>query len=244
MSAYAELADRLMLGYGVTESGITYARRAQQSAKQIARNKILSLFSRDAWPGPLSILTMPSLDWAFEWGLIHARERGRAMTGKMPRRTYITSLERNPAIFHAALRRMPSAHLHMDCRMTTPAFARSVTRTSQIGRFYNCSLEDFVPGMTEHFPKWTFGAAWIDLTGPLTEPMLQTLELLWARTHRILIVTSLKARWPKGISDEIASLDGPTELLLSRLPWSVPLQEHEYRDGSPMHQVALLKVAS
>lgn len=244
MTAATLYADRLMLGRGVRESGIRYARRVERTSKHMARNAVVSLFTPRRFSGGLSILTMPGLDWSFERSLLANRERGRGSGDRGVRRTFITAVERNPAIWQASILRMPGADTSLSCAMPTPGFARAVTRSHSIQRFYNCDVSDFVTGAANAWrPDWRFVGAWIDLTGPLTMPMLDTLEALWGRISRHLVVTSLKARWPAEVGAQVREA-GIAQLLMDRMPFAVPTVELEYADGSPMHQIVLTRVGA
>ncbi len=228
------LADRIMLSRHVPP-GLRYARRAQQTEKSFARNRVLSLFSPKVWPGNLNILTMPAMHWTFERALLTGRERSYP---KKIRRTYLTCVESSAPIWTAALRDIPGGDTSLTLALPRPPFAADVARTHLVGRFYRCTVEDLALQQTDR----EYDAAWIDLTGPLTDRRVAALAALWERTNRHLIVTSLRARWSGQFRTDLAAYDGNLgELLMDRLPGSVALSQYTYADGSPMHQLVLTR---
>lgn len=234
MTTMDALADRIMLSRHVPP-GLRYARRVERTEKAVARNRVLSLFSPKLWPGNLNILTMPALDWTFERALLAGRERSYP---KKIRRTYLTSVESSPAIWTAALRNIPGGDTSLTLALPRPAFAREVARTHIVGRFFQCTVEDLAVQQTDR----EYDAAWIDLTGPLTDRRLAALVALWDRTNCYLIVTSLRARWAGQFRADLATHGGDLgELLMERLPGSFAVSQYTYADRSPMHQIVLAR---
>ncbi len=234
MTSMDALADQIMLSRRVPP-GLRYARRIEQTEKSIARNRILSLFSPKRWPGNLNILTMPALDWTFERALLAGRERSYS---QKIRRTYLTSVESSPAIWTAALRNIPGGDTSLTLALPRPSFAKQVARTHIIGRFFQCTIEDLALQQTDR----EYDAAWIDLTGPLTDRRVAALAALWDRTNCYLIVTSLRARWTGQLRTDLAAHGGDLgELLMERLPGAVAASQYTYADRSPMHQVVLAR---
>lgn len=189
---------------------------------------------------PLSVLTMPSLEWTFERCLIHDREHGRGRT--WPRYTFITAVERSPFIYQAALARMPGAEDGLSCAVTVPPFATAAVKTRMIQRYFRCELA----GLAEHqrtTDHW-FDAAWIDLTGPLSFAYMDTLMNLWRRVRSLLVVTSLRARWATDFSAAVADAGGLADLLMDDLPGSVAIANYDYADTSPMSQISLRRLVS
>jgi hypothetical protein len=228
------LADRIMLSRHPSP-GLRYARRVEQTEKAVARNRVLSLFSPKRWPGNLNILTMPALDWTFERALLARRER--SYPHKI-RRTYLTCVESSPAIWTAALRNIPGGDTSLTLALPRPIFAREVARTRIVGRFFQCTVEDLAAQQTDR----EYDAAWIDLTGPLTDRRLAALASLWDRTNCYLIVTSLRARWAGQFRVDLAAHGGDLgELLTERLSGSFAVSQYTYADRSPMHQIVLAR---
>src|SRR5215472_1295542 len=71
-------------------SGVLFARTSMRNEKEAAREQILNLFTPQAWPRSLHILTMPGAGWRFERLLLGCREVGW-MRRTWPRRTLFTS---------------------------------------------------------------------------------------------------------------------------------------------------------
>jgi len=78
-------------------SGVLFTRATMRTEKEAARARILDLFTPQAWPGSLRILTMPGAGWRFERLLLRCREVGW-MQRKWPRRTLFTSVENDRAV--------------------------------------------------------------------------------------------------------------------------------------------------
>lgn len=216
--------------------GMLFARNPDREHKDIARRKILDLFNADAHPGPLTILTMPGLDWRFERKLLGKRE-GNWMEKKAgPARTYITAVENDRFIYYSSVHQMPG--LHTKRALTTilkPApFAERTVRTKFIDQFHFANVDDL---MAETDGMWD--AAWLDYTGPLTVERLRLIARFFDRSIReTLIVTALRARYNRDTMHAINRAGGYFEWLHKHLPGEV-LHEHEYFDTSPMAQFAV-----
>src|SRR5580658_3991911 len=125
--------------------GILFARKTEREEKDRARQKILDLFSGSHRYKGLSILTMPGLDWKFERKLLGKRE-GDWMHKKGPHRTYLTCVENDRSIYHAALLRMPGLQQKDSvnvCLPPTPFCEKSV-RNRWIGRFFFANVDDLM----------------------------------------------------------------------------------------------------
>lgn len=234
----AALADHLNLHPRVRDGGINFARRATKTNKMHARHQVEAMFTRRRWDRGLSILTMPSLDWQFEKNLIHSREHGRGLL--RPRQTFITSIERSPYVYKAAIGSMPGAQSSLSAAVAVPAFAKQACKTFSVGRYFQCELSD----IAEHYAtgdKW-FDAAWVDLTGPLSFQYLDTLLNLWSRIRSVLVVTSLRARWSAEFGQAMTEAGGLASLLAEDLIGAVPVSDYEYMDTSPMSQIVLRRV--
>jgi len=254
-----ELADRVaMLKH--PDSGITF-HRAKHGAKDDPRGAVTNLFSRFQLEKKLSILTMPGLRWAFERTLIEQREVERIFVagsaewadGKirernthkplpplsdcdMLRRTYITAIERNEAIYRAAVRKMPGVESNLK-QIPSPPFATTSLCTSLVPRFHRCTFEDlarFYLGRN----AYRFDAAWLDFSGPLIPETRQLIEKMWCikKIAWRLVITAEGARWPLG--DPVRTVD-------QYVAWieSFPgkrLHLLRYQDGrTPMVQFAI-----
>ena len=215
--------------------GMLFARNSDREEKDAARRQILELFTFDAWPGTLRILTMPGLDWRFERKLLGKRE-GNWMRKAGPSRTTITAVENDRYIYYSAATTMPGLHTKRALTRFEPApsFAERTIRTKFIQRFHFANVDDLMLEATE---KWD--AVWLDYTGPLTKERLKLISQFYETSVRgILVVTALKARWNRETSDAIARCNGHSEWLQKHLPGEV-LHDLEYFDTSPMAQFAI-----
>lgn len=223
--------------------GMLFARNPERAEKDAARQKILDLFSLEARPQFLRILTMPSLDWRFERKLLGKRE-GDWMRHAEPCHTKITSIENDRFIYYSAVHQMPG--LHTKRALTTilkPApFAERTVRTKFINEFHFANVDDLMA--QEPRDKWdAWDAAWLDYTGPLTVERLKLIARFYDRAVRnTLIVTALKARYNKETSIAIERAGGHSEWLRKHLPGEV-LHDIEYFDTSPMVQFAVRHAA-
>ena len=219
--------------------GMAFARNPDREQKDLARQKITALFTPAAHPQPLSILTMPGLDWRFERKLLKKRE-GYWQERAEPRRTRITSIENDRFIYYSAVHQMPGLHTkNALATIQKPApFAERAVSTKFIGRFYFANVDDL---MAETNQSWD--EAWLDYTGPLTVERLKLIASFFDRAIRgTLIVTALKARYNKDTMQSVDRAGGYFEWLRKHLPGTV-LHEIEYFDTSPMAQFAIQKDA-
>jgi hypothetical protein len=230
-------ADRINLGYYRTDTGIRYARRKTTVSKAAARNAALSAFGASRFPGNLSILTMPSLNWAFERALINNREHGR---GRLrPRRTFVTAIERSHVAYKGALLKIPG-HRSGIVNLPPAPYARQTCRSFTIARFHLCDLRELALGLDG---EWRYHGAWIDLSGPVTASVLTALVNLWETQIRsVLVLTSLRARWPRPINGMVREAGGLSAFLQEHIAGSV-LHDFDYADGTPMHQIAFFREA-
>lgn len=217
--------------------GVLFARRTTTTEKDAARGRILSLLTRAEFPKGLAILSMPGLDWRFEKRLLRIRE-GHWEARKGPHCTYITAVESDRAIYHAAVTRMPGLHQAESFTSVLPAtaFAERVVRNRWVGRFFFANVDELM--RVQPVP---FDAAWLDYTGPLTIKRLEIIADFYARNVRkLLVVTALKARWNRETSDAIASAGGHSAWVRRALPGRV-MHDIEYQDESLMAQIAIRK---
>ncbi len=217
--------------------GVLFARNPERQEKDTARKQILDLFTSNAWPEHLSILTMPGLDWRFERKLFGKRE-GDWMRKAGPSVTRITSIENDRFIYYSAVHHMPGLHTKraMTWNMPAPSFAERTVRTKFIGQFHFANVDDLMRETTE-----SWDAVWLDYTGPLSSERLKLIAGFYNTSVRsTLIVTALKARWNKLTSEGILRVGGHSAWLEKNLPGDV-LHDIEYFDTSPMAQFAVRK---
>lgn len=220
-------------------SGVLFARNTDREQKDDARQRILDLFDPSVWPRNLSILTMPGLDWRFERKLLGSREVGWMRKFERPKRTFITSIENDRAIYYSAVAEMPGGEtlnpLTKICN--PPSFAEQSVKTKFIrGQFFFANVDDL---MRE--TAWEFDAVWLDYTGPMSKDRMRLIEQFYHRSVRhTLVVTVLKARWNRETSAAIKRAGGHSEWLRKHLPGEV-LHDIEYFDTSPMAQFAVRK---
>lgn len=218
--------------------GVLFARNnIDREQKEAARQRIIDLFAPSAWHGPLDILTMPGVDWRFERKLLGSRERTWMTKLQKPKRTFITSMENDRAIYYSAVANMPGLDTRNALtKIQKPAsFAEQSIKTKFIsGGFHFGNVDDL---MLE--TSWQWHAVWLDYTGPMTVKRLKLIERFYHRSVRhTLIVTVLKARWTKETSAAIEKAGGHSEWLCKHLPGHV-LHDLEYNDTSPMAQFAV-----
>lgn len=217
--------------------GMMFARNPDREQKDEARQRILQLFTFDAWPGSLRILSMPGLDWRFERKLLGKRE-GNWMRHAGPQRTTITAVENDRYIYYSAATTMPGLHTKRALTRILPAptFAERTLRTKFIQHFHFANIDDLMRESTE---RWD--AVWLDYTGPLTRERLKLIAQFYQNAvNSTLVVTALKARWNRETSDAIARCGGHSEWLIKHLPGDV-VHDIEYFDTSPMAQFAVRK---
>lgn len=215
--------------------GVLFARNPDREEKDAARQKILDLFTLQAHPEHLSILTMPGLDWRFERKLLGKRE-GDWMRKRGANSTRITAVENDRYIYYAAAHKMPGLHTKRALTVHLPSepFAERTIKTKFIGKFHFANVDDL---MAETSESWD--AAWLDYTGPLSIQRMKLIARFFQNSVRdVLIVTTLKARYNKETSIAIDRAGGHSEWIRKHLPGEV-LHDIEYFDTSPMAQFAV-----
>ena len=224
----SELAVRVV-ARTTQSSGVMYARRSATENKDRARNAVLRLFSPKMYPKGLSILTMPSMFWLFERGLLGMRERGH----KRPKRTYICAIERDEAIYRAAIQWMPGAAESL-AQLTSPPYASHSMRTYQITRYHKCEIE----GMAR-YEEAPFDAAWMDFNGQITTQRLELISRFWrTRIKRHLVITSRNNRYDANAVASIKEAGSVLNWVAPKIEGSRIIQYFEYKDSSPMIQMA------
>jgi hypothetical protein len=206
------------------------------TGKQQARQLLLNLFSRKAWPQPLKILTMPSVFWEFERMLLTLREPGW-MLRSQPRRTFLTSLENDQTRFRSGFANMPGIStpdaIFIQSQFT---FACHAVRT-HYAEFLLTDALDFL-AYKKH-PDWD--AVWLDFQGPLSDTNLEIIRKFYRDSScQILTVTALKARWNKQTNNAIKRYANHSAWLHHALDGNV-LHDFEYYDTSPMTQFCVQK---
>ena len=228
----SELADRerrrLQAG-----NGQHYTQKPKWTEKNRARDLVLKGFSKRSFPGSLSILTMPHLDWRFENDLLMAREpTARMVPGRKPRNTYITAIERDEAIYRAAFLKMPGLVDGL-AQLDSAPYATTTTRTHKITRFHRCEFEALAMDAGE----WRFDGAWVDFNGQITSARLRALANFWECHLRTrLVVTCMAGRYCPETVLGVAEYGSLMEYVKCSLPRSRTASEHYYSDGTPMAQ--------
>lgn len=217
--------------------GVLFARNPDRMEKDAARQLILDLFSWDAWPDDLSILTMPGLNWRFERKLLGKRE-GNWFKNAAAHNTHITSVENDRFIYYSAAHQMPG--LHTKNALTTvlpaPPFGERTLATKFISQFHFANVDDLMAETTE-----SWDAAWLDYTGPLTVERMKLIARFFERSIRsTLVLTVLKARYNKETGAAMDRAGGHSAFIRKHLPGEV-LHDIEYFDTSPMAQIAVCK---
>jgi hypothetical protein len=219
--------------------GVLFARNPEREQKDAARQQIIDLFTGDAHPDTLSILTMPGLDWRFERKLFGARE-GDWMRKAGPQRTRITSIENDRFIYYSAVHKMPGTDTKrpLVVHLQPEPFAERTIKTKFISKFHFANVDDLMAETTE-----TWDAAWLDYTGPLTVERMRLIARFYERSVRsTLVLTTLKARYNRETSNAVERAGGHSEWVRKHLPGDV-LHDLEYFDTSPMAQIAVRKSA-
>ena len=243
-----ELAARQ---YGIKPSGgILFARHADFDEKAIARQKVLDLFSREAWPGRLHMLTMPGVNWKFERKLLANREPGWMQARAKERDTIFLSCENDRAIFMAAAAQMPGLGEQSGgvrpVNMKKFYFAEMGIKTFW-GALLFANVDDVM-----RFTEWGvdkskgrlqsgFDAVWLDYTGPLSRERLKLIASFYQTwITGILILTALKARWDAPTMNAINKAGGHNAWVREHINGEI-LHDIEYMDTSPMAQLAIRK---
>lgn len=219
--------------------GVLFARNPDREQKDAARQHIIDLFTGDAHPEPLSILTMPGLDWRFERKLLGKRE-GDWMRKAGPQRTRITAIENDRFIYYSAAHKMPGTDTKrpLVVHLEREPFAERTIKTKFVSKFHFANVDDLMAETTE---QWD--AAWLDYTGPLTVERMRLISQFYERSVRqTLVLTVLKARYNRDTSNAIERAGNHSEWVRKHLPGTV-LHDIEYFDTSPMAQIAVRKAA-
>lgn len=238
--AMIEVAERVF-NRTTSTPGLNYVRRDDEPGKRLARRRLLTRWNRKAWPKGLAILTMPSLEWKFEWALLNSRELRSTMSGSLvpkrtdfihlrTKRTFITAVEREPTIYLGALRAIPGGKFGIAHQEPAPYSSRSL-KTPFIARFHLAAVERVLL-MDEHEQD----VVWLDFNGPLTDARTEGLRRFWreglVRSH--LAVSVLAARQRGYEAADVA------QYLRDLCPGSELLDVFHYQSGrSPMSQVLL-----
>lgn len=219
--------------------GVMFARKQAHVEKDQARRMILDLLTPRHFPKGLAVLSMPGLEWKFELGLLGLRE-GNWRSRAQPHRTYLTCIENDRSIFHAALMQMPGLHHEKSAVHVLPPtpFAERAVRNRWIGRFFFGNVD----GMMQLNGAHSFDAAWLDYTGPMTVERLAIIQRFFTNNIRsVLAVTSLKARWNRAADAAVNKAGGYSTWIVKALGGRL-LHELEYQDGvSPMAQICVRK---
>lgn len=219
--------------------GVLFARNPDREQKDAARQQIIDLFTWEARPEPLSILTMPGLDWRFERKLLGKRE-GDWMRKAGPQNTRVTSIENDRFIYYSAVHKMPGTDTKrpLVVHLEAEQFAERTVKTKFISKFHFANVDDLMAETTE-----SWDAVWLDYTGPLTVERLRLIERFYERSVRdTLVVTALKARYNKETGLAVLRAGGHSQWLRKHLPGEV-LHDLEYFDTSPMAQIAVRKAS-
>jgi hypothetical protein len=222
------------------DPGVRYVRRVSLDAKAKARGRVIRCFGPRSFPGNLALLTMPSVGWDLERQLLSIREHGSGL--RRPRRTWIYGIERNEAVYRAAMVLMPGVESTGLIVKSPTEWASQITRTYCIQGFWRCTLADYI-----HFGLHDrrLSGAWIDLNGPTNLSGLRLLSKLWENIEGRLVITSLAARWTAETVAAMAEYeDGLTGLTSSFLPGARLLDAYSYRDRSPMIQLIYTRPAA
>lgn len=214
--------------------GVLFARAPAGDEKRAAREAILELLTPEAWPGSLTMLTMPGLKWKFEGSLMKLREGD--LRSDAPARTRLTCVENDRSIYHAALLRMPGIRnpKHTFHVYPSTSFAERCVSGLFVDRYYFGNVDDLMRA-----PPESYDAAWLDYTGPLSVARLNLIRHFFRhRVRRLLVVTALRARWARETSDAIDAAGGHSEWFW-RFMGGERVHEINYQDGSPMAQFAL-----
>jgi hypothetical protein len=229
MEELAERQRRIKKPHG----GVLFARNGDNEEKIAARQRIIDLFHPDRWPGPLSMLTMPSVMWRFERQLLDVREPGWKQA-EHPQRTQFTSVEFEYNLFTAACHQMPGLGTSVAKEPQPYPFAERGLKTN-----YATLLFAAVEALMKN--EWPNGwdAVWLDFTGKMSVERLAVIAEFYHRCVRdTLIITALKCRWNRKTTAAIAAAGGYAFWLNQHLYGQI-LHVIEYQDTSPMVQFAV-----
>ena len=205
--------------------------------KAIARRKVFDLLRREFDSRPLSLLSLPGIDWELESQLLDRRERPHTWPKNYESQTTIYGVESVDVIYRAGCLRMPGAADGISV-VEPPDFASYALTTRKVAAYFRGDVFSVLRHLT-------VDAAWLDLTGPLSSKQLTVIAAAWSSgaLRRCLVVTSLRGRWAKSFADEVAAQGGLTQVLEHRLA-TAAADTCEYADPAPMHQVAFIRDAS
>jgi hypothetical protein len=216
----------------VQTSGVSYIRHKKTDNKDKARKAILRLFSPKQYPNGLSILTMPSMFWLFERGLLGMRETSPSSRVR-PKRTYICAIEKDEAIYRAGIQWMPGADKSL-AQLKAAPYASHTMRTFQITRFHRCELEKML-----QYDEDAFDAAWLDFNGQITTQRLEMLTEFWRkRIKRTLAITARNNRYDGNAVASIKESGSVLNWIAPKMAGGKIIHYMEYRDTSPMIQMA------
>lgn len=225
---HGELAVRLNRRSNApdVEPGIAWARLDNRAEKQKAREDVLRLFTKEAFP-KLSILTFPGMKWEFERALMTQRERPKQLHSGGLENTTVVGLEREEAVYRAAVANIPrgvegsrSARIRV---FNTPSFATAAIGTRHLHRFFRCAFEDYALKECGELGQGfrLFNAAWLDFNGHIGPRRLEAMERFWSRQiESVLIVTILQGRTHTDVTAAINAHGSIERLLETRLTGS------------------------
>lgn len=217
--------------------GIAFARKESTDEKAAARAEILRLLTPSFMPGPISVLSMPGLGWAFEQELLARREQCWTKSRRV-QRTRLLCVENDRFVYYSAATKMlGNKHGLVLRNMERPSYAERCMGNGIVDRFAFANVDDVIAG------DECFDVAWLDYTGPLTVERLRLIEVFYRRRVRsMLVVTVLKARWNKEVERAARPHGGYCEWAVSPFHDAIGLHAIEYQDGaSPMFQFACQK---
>ncbi len=215
-------------------SGVSFAQKLEHAEKDAAREQILQLAAKMHTPGQrLRTLTMPGMSWMFESRLLK-RIEPTWRTQQRVKAIELTCIENDRFIYNSAATKMPGNKGTMLRTLERPPYAELALGNGIIERFIFANVDDAI--VHEH----GFDLVWLDYTGPLSVDRIRKIRAFWlAESCRVLVVTSLKARWNKETARAIERAGGVIAWQRKHLPGTV-LHELEYQDGaSPMVQFAV-----
>lgn len=215
--------------------GILFARKISRPEKDRAREAIASVFNPEAWPGPLSMLVLPGVNWRFESMVLSRREKD--WRNDPPKSTRFTGVESDRAVFHAALMRMPGLHRSVLRQLESDNTHERGFTNKFIDGYHFANVDDFMAATTR-----TFDAAWLDYTGPLSVERLRIIRAFWnTKVTGVLALTSMRARWNRETSEALIRAGSLSALVRKYIHGDV-VHEIEYQDGhAPMFQIMLRK---
>lgn len=228
------MRDMALYSRTVPSGGALFAATERRDEKRAARMRVGDLFSWRAWPGKLSIMTMPGMDWQFERLLLSMREKKWTRLTR-PDRTSITAIESDKRIFNAACRQIPGAGFSTVRPVRPYAFAEQAMKTT-FATLFLANIDDF---MCHIWSGGGWDAAWLDYTGPMTIERIKVISEFYHRfIGSTLIVTAMHGRWGADVSLEVKDAGSYCKWMQSYLPGET-LHYIEYCDTAPMVQFAV-----